>query len=178
MNSLYTNVVKTRPLVTLSQLFLAMVFCFFSAFVFAVQIQENATGFCSTVGNVESAYSGYTGAGYINTDDSGAAGIEYRVSVPSAGSYNITFRFSAADATGMKMRINGGSSFSFPFHNTSSYSDWDTTTSSVTLASGDNTIWLQNTGSSPRPLIDYMEVDGGASAVYCGYTTSSSSFNG
>lgn len=139
----------------------------FSQSIQALQIQENESGYCSADGVVETSSTGYTGTGYLNLDNAGSAGVTYNVEVPNSGNYTITFRHAGDGSTGMKMRVNGGSSFSFSLTRTASYSDWTTTSQSVALTAGTNTIFYQNSGDSARPYIDYMEIDGGVTAVNC-----------
>jgi Pectate lyase len=140
----------------------------------AVVVEENTLGFCGAEGVLQSIYSGYTGEGYIDIANQGGAGIDYQISVPSQGSYTLTFRYAALESTGMSVRVNG-SSGSFPFSRTSSWSDWQEASRNYTLKAGVNTVRVQNTGSSARPNIDSLTVSGDAEAVFCGYGGSSSS---
>ncbi len=137
---------------------------------YALQIQENETGFCGVdAGSVISTTNaGYTGAGYIDLENAANEGVDYKVNAASAGSYNMTVRHAGNNSSGIHLIINGVSSGQ-TLPTTANYSTWTSTVIVITLAAGINTVRIQASGNSARPNIDYVEFSGSTSAVYCGF---------
>lgn len=154
---------------------MALALFFISPFVSAaVTIQENNTGFCSYDGVISTANSGYTGAGYVDINNSGGQGISYQISAPTSGIYSVTFRYANVGSTSAGLVINGSSgSLSFP--RTASLSTWTMVTKNITLVAGVNSIRLRATGSQEIANIDSLTVGGSAVASPCGAASSSSS---
>ncbi|HSC69439.1 MAG TPA: carbohydrate-binding protein [Cellvibrio sp.] len=139
----------------------------------ATSIQEYETGFCSYDGIIATANGGYTGAGYVDINNSGGQGINYQVNAPASGSYAVTFRYANIGSTSAGLTVNGSSgSLSFP--RTASLSTWSTVTKNITLAAGINHIRLRATGSQEMANIDSLSVSGNATAGDCGGAASSS----
>ncbi|MET0355221.1 MAG: carbohydrate-binding protein [Cellvibrio sp.] len=138
----------------------------------AVTIQENDSGFCSYDGVISAANSGYTGAGYVDINNSGGQGISYQISAPTSGSYAITFRYANIGSTSAGLTVNGSSgSLSFP--RTASLSTWSTVTKNINLNAGVNQLRLRATGSQEIANIDSLSVGGNAVASNCAGTGSS-----
>jgi len=139
----------------------------------AVTIQENDPGFCSYDGVISTANSGYTGAGYVDINNSGGQGINYQISVPASGSYALSFRYANVGSTSAGLTINGSSgSLSLP--RTASLSTWSTATKNINLTAGVNQLRLRATGSQEIANIDSLTVSGNAVASNCGGAASSS----
>lgn len=143
----------------------------------AVTIQEDEPGFCSYDGIISSANSGYTGAGYVDINNSGGMGINYQIQAPASGTYTLTIRYANIGSTSAGLTVNGSSgSLSFP--RTASLSSWSTVTKNVSLVSGTNQLRLRATGSQEIANIDSLSVSGTALAGLCtGATSSSSQFS-
>ncbi|MDF3014574.1 MAG: pel1B, partial [Cellvibrio sp.] len=140
----------------------------------AVTIQENDPGFCGYDGVISSANSGYTGAGYVDINNSGGQGINYQLSVPASGSYPVSFRYANVGSTSAGLTVNGSSgSLSFP--RTASLATWTTVTKNINLTAGINHIRLRATGSQEIANIDSLTVGGAATASLCGGASSNSS---
>lgn len=140
----------------------------------AVTIQENEPGFCSYDGIISSANSGYTGAGYVDINNSGGMGINYQIQAPASGTYTLTIRYANIGSTSAGLTVNGSSgSLSFP--RTASLSSWSTVTKNVSLVSGTNQLRLRATGSQEIANIDSLSVSGSAIAGICAGGVSSSS---
>jgi pectate lyase len=139
----------------------------------AVTIQENDPGFCSYDGVISSANAGYTGAGYVDINNSGGQGISYQISVPASGSYAVTFRYANLGSTSAGLTVNGSSgSLSFP--RTASLASWSTVTKNINFTAGVNQLRLRATGSQEIANIDSLTVSGNAVTAQCGASTSSS----
>lgn len=138
----------------------------------AVTIQENDPGFCSYDGIISTANSGYTGAGYVDINNSGGQGINYQINVPASGSYSVSFRYANVGSTSAGLTVNGSSgSLSFP--RTASLSTWSTVTKNINLMAGANQLRLRATGSQEIANIDSLTVGGNAVAGICGTAASS-----
>src|SRR5690606_40962008 len=60
-----------------------------------VVLQESELGQCEVDGVVESAHSGFTGTGYLNTDNVAGASIEWAVDIGEAGIYSLEFAYAS-----------------------------------------------------------------------------------
>jgi hypothetical protein len=130
-------------------------------------IQENTTGFCSVDGSIKTDNPGYTGAGYADTTNASGKGVNWRISVPSNGTYTLTWRFdngSTSDRTA-KLLIDGStvvSNISFP--GTGVWSDWRSVSVNVDLTAGsEKNIRLEATSTGGLANIDYITVGGSCS---------------
>jgi RHS repeat-associated protein len=111
------------------------------------------------------AASGYSGTGYrCNTSPSNGQYVNFStVSVPSAGLYQVSFRYSApSGAANRQLYLDynvEGTAVAFPA--TSTASDWRTVTMTVPLAAGTNSVklWFESSdGSSGDLNIDALDV--------------------
>jgi hypothetical protein len=125
-------------------------------------IQENTTGFCSYDGIIASAFTGYTGSGYVKTMEDIGYGINWKISVPSSGTYTLRWRHSHGTGDRTARLLVGGSevvpSISFP--GTGDGSIWSQVSVDVSLTAGTKTIRLESTNDMGLSNIDYMMVTG------------------
>jgi hypothetical protein len=134
----------------------------------AVTIQESTTGFCSVDGTIDNNNAGFTGAGFCNTTNATGSGINWSISVPTAGTYTISWRYSNGGGSDRpaSLLINGStvaSSISFPA--TTDFTTWTTAQTIVSLNAGTSTIRLQATGASGLANIDNINVQGAAAVT-------------
>ena len=127
-------------------------------------IQENTTGFCSVDGSILATYSGYTGTGYADTSNISGVGINWKINIPSDGTYTFAWRFANGSSSDRPARLLVGgseavSSISFP--PTGSYSTWSLVAVNYYLTAGTYSIRLEATGSSGLANIDYLMATGG-----------------
>ena len=130
-------------------------------------IQENEAGFVAVVpGTIDSNHTGYTGSGFANTENAVGAYIEWAVSVPQEGVYELQWRFangttSDRSATVTVNDVTAVSNVSFAGQGTN---NWDTWVLSpvvrVTLVPGTNQIRLIAKTSGGLANIDWMSVTG------------------
>lgn len=110
--------------------------------------------------HLETQHAGYTGNGYVNTDNVAGSYVEWRVTVPAAIPATLGFRYALDSGTrNATLRVNGavvGSSLSFA--STGSWSNWGVTTANVTLAPQTNIIRLTCTSSTGCPNLDRLDV--------------------
>ncbi|MGL1955798.1 MAG: DUF5010 C-terminal domain-containing protein [Colwellia sp.] len=124
--------------------------------------EENANGFCLVDGAVESDHSGYTGSGYANTDNEAGKGVDYAISVPSAGSYTLAVRYANGSSDRpAAILVNDVLVGSIAMAGTGAWASYTTDSEvTVSLVSGLNFIRLQATGSSGLGNVDSLTVTG------------------
>jgi pectate lyase len=128
-------------------------------------LQENATGFCGVDGIVDlGKHAGFTGAGFLDTANEIGAGIDWKISLASAGPYTFTWRFAnGSTSRTARLLINGieeVSSIDFPA--TGAWESWSTVSVPVLLDAGLKTIRLEALSSEGCANIDYLQVSGPA----------------
>ena len=134
-----------------------------------VVIEEGETGHCDVDGIVEATHAGFTGTGYLNTDNLVGAGIEWALEVGEAGTYTLEIAYAnepAEDRPG-DVVVNGeavASDVSFP--STTSWTTWSTTELEVTLAAGENRIVLLAAQATGLANIDSLKVTGAAVGAF------------
>ena len=129
-----------------------------------VVIEEGELGQCSVDGVVESTNGGFTGAGYLNSDNVAGAGIEWAVAIGEAGTYALEFAYANASGDRPAEVIVNGSSVpvAVPFAATGDWTTWATVSVDVTLDVGEHRIVLQATGADGLANIDRLTVTGAA----------------
>lgn len=135
------------------------------AFTTAVTIEEGELGQCDVDGIVETTHGGYTGTGYLNSDNSLGAGIEWAVNVGQAGTYTLEMAYSnepAGDRPGDVLVSDAVVAAGVSFPSTSSWATWATSTVDVTLPAGQSRIFLRATSASGLANIDSLTVTGAA----------------
>jgi uncharacterized repeat protein (TIGR02543 family) len=139
-----------------------------------IRIEDDATtaqGLCSYDGAI-SSNSGAANGRVINLSNSTGKGVTWKVSAPAAGSYKLTWRYvnsSSSNTYTMALIVNGTTVNSAQsFAKTSSSITFATSTATVSLNAGGNTIRLESVTSTATADIDYIEVTGnGAAAADC-----------
>jgi hypothetical protein len=105
----------------------------------------------------ETANAGYTGTGYVNTDDVLGASATWAVNSQTAQAVSLDIRYAHNTATGrpMSLSVNGTVQVAnIPFPATGSPSTWVTTTVQISLAAGANTIKMVSLAAIGSPYID------------------------
>ncbi|MFT3824426.1 MAG: carbohydrate-binding protein [Chitinophagaceae bacterium] len=137
----------------------------------SITIQESTTGFCSVDGTIDNNNAGFTGTGFANANNAVNSSVNWSVNAPSASSYTLTWRYSNGGGSDRPARllVNGStvaSSISFPA--TTDWTTWTTVATTVSLASGNNTIRIEATTANGPANIDYLSVQGNnPTAVSC-----------
>lgn len=131
-----------------------------------IRIEDNATastGLCLYEGSV-SSNSGANNGKVINLTNSAGKGVNWRVNVPSAGSYTLNWRYtngSTSNTYSMKFILNGAVvNAALPFPKTGGSSVFSNTTVTVTLNAGNNDIRLESIASNATADIDWIEITG------------------
>jgi lysophospholipase L1-like esterase len=127
-------------------------------------------------GDAASSYSGYSGTGYADMTGTSGSYVEFTVNATAAGSASLKIYY--ANGTGSSVNYNvtvngSGSSKSF---SSGSWTTWSSTSRSVTLVSGSNTIRITATAATTDGVnFDRIEVTGSVGTASSSTVTSSSS---
>lgn len=110
-------------------------------------------------GVVESNHAGFTGAGFVNTDNVTGSSVQWSVSV-AAGSTQLVFRFANGTATArpMTIAIDGTVASTPSFGATGAWTTWQTTTVTTTLSAGNHTVKATATTANGGPNLDSLTV--------------------
>lgn len=136
-----------------------------------ITIEENQTGLCSYDGDeIENEHTGFSGDGYINTENSSGAGIDYSIEILAAGTYTFTWQYAnGSSERSCRLLVDDtevDSDIDFPA--TSGWDDWSQVSTQITLTTGIKDVRLEATQSGGCANIDYMHVAGpGIEATAC-----------
>ena len=114
-------------------------------------------------GVVESNWPGFTGTGFVNTDNVIGSYVQCGVTVAEAGNYALTFRYANGTTTNrpMALTVNGASAGSMNFPGTGAWSTWQNATATASLSQGTNTVRVTATTSNGGPNLDRLSVSQG-----------------
>jgi CubicO group peptidase (beta-lactamase class C family) len=109
---------------------------------------------------LETLHSGYTGNGYVNTDNVAGSYVEWRVTVPAGISATLGIRYALESGTrSAALRVNGALvSSSLSFASTGAWNSWGLKTANVSLSPNTNVIRLTCTSSMGCPNLDRLDV--------------------
>jgi lysophospholipase L1-like esterase len=137
-------------------------------------IEENAAGFCGVEGTIDSNHTGFRGVGFANADNADGKGIDYAITVPASGNYQVKFRFAnGSTARPANLLVNGGSPVNIAFSGTGAFTTWaDTASVNVFLNEGNNLLRLQAASAAGLANIDSLVIGGNRpTAGTCGNNT-------
>ncbi len=113
---------------------------------------------------VETEHDGYTGTGYVNTENNAGEWCEITVNVAGSGEYDMTLRYANGSSDRpVEVSVDGDvaiSSLSMP--GTGDWKTWDSVEFSPYLESNNNTIRFTALGSSGTANLDKLVVEGKA----------------
>lgn len=108
------------------------------------------------------SHTGYSGSGFVDMSDypDGRGGfVDWLVTVPSTGSYNLRFRYGLSGLSrGMHLKVNNVSIGDYNFQSVGSWDSWGTLDIPVTLQKGNNAISLIANGSLGGPNMDRLDI--------------------
>ncbi len=121
---------------------------------------EAETGTLSAGGTFDSNHTGFTGTGFANTANAVGAYLDIPVTVASAGTKTLTFRYSdgTTAARPATISVNGTSHGTLNFPVTADWDTWATASISVPLTAGTNTIRVTATTAGGDANIDSVTV--------------------
>lgn len=152
-------------------------------------MEENALGFCAVDGSIDSNHAGFTGSGFVNTDNAVGTAVEWKVTAAASDTYALQWRYAHDGETDDRpgsLLVNGAVVNNVSFPASGSWTSWvQSSLVYVTLNSGANTIRLISTTSNGLGNIDRMAIIGdNLSATSCDdvvnpvFTLSTSANNG
>jgi glucose/arabinose dehydrogenase len=129
----------------------------------AVYEAEQAT---ITHGVVESNHAGFTGTGFVNSDNAVGASVEFTVTPATAGTMSLVLRYANGTTTSRPatVTVNGTVRATPQFPGTGSWTTWRTETVSAPLAAGANTVLVTATTANGLGNLDSLAEDDGTSA--------------
>ena len=151
-------------------------FCKKFSLATSLTIQENATGFCSLNGTIDNNHTGFTGSGFLNTDNVTGAGISWSVNIPLTGTYTLKWRYASISSRPANLKVNETTVASnIAFASSDAWTNWiETGNTSVTLTAGTRVIRLEAAGPSGLGNIDNITITGiSPTAASCTGTQSS-----
>lgn len=114
-------------------------------------------------GSVDSNNEGFTGTGFVNTDNNAGEWWEGSVNVATTGTYNVRFRYANGSTDRpMSLDVNSTeqiSNLSFP--NTGTWTTWGYAQFSLNLNAGSNTLRFTALGGSGAANLDRIDVCSG-----------------
>ena len=127
-------------------------------------IQENDRGFCSFSGTIDTNHLGYTGDGFLNTENDTLVGVTYRITSGS-GLCTFNIRYSNASNTISERPVNiyvndvlAISNLSLPV--TPDWDTWSNVETSFNLIEGENRIRLESVTAEGLANIDFISITG------------------
>jgi carbohydrate binding protein with CBM35 domain len=119
---------------------------------------ENAT---ISRGVVEANHGGFSGAGFVNGDNVAGSFVEWTVTAAVTGNATLAIRYANGTGTNrpMDISVNGSVvSAGRAFTGTGSWDTWATSTLTVPLVAGSNTIRTTATTANGGPNLDYIDL--------------------
>ena len=122
---------------------------------------ETSPAVCS--GTIDSNHQGFTGSGFCNGTNATSGYAQFTVNATAAGTATVGVRFANGTTTARPANVvvNGTTVQTPSFAGTGAWTSWATTTMSVPVNAGSNTIRLNPTTAAGLPNIDYLDVEVG-----------------
>jgi rhamnogalacturonan endolyase len=121
------------------------------------QEDENFCDFISG-GAVESNHSGFTGVGFINTDNLLGNGAYWAVEFPEKGSYLFTWRYASSSDRPAELKLNDTLATIVEFRSTGEWTSWEEISVLAEADIGLTKVSLAAIQESGLPNIDYMSI--------------------
>jgi lysophospholipase L1-like esterase len=120
---------------------------------------ETAPTVCT--GTIDSNHAGYSGTGFCNGDNAVGAGVQFSVTASAAGAATLAVRFANGTTTDRPadVLVNGTRVSTAAFGGTGAWTTWSTSTLSVSLNAGSNTVRLSPTTAAGLPNVDYLDAE-------------------
>ncbi|PUA28423.1 MAG: hypothetical protein B0W54_18410 [Cellvibrio sp. 79] len=124
--------------------------------------EESAVGFCSTASVIDTKHTGYTGTGFVDSDNAVGASITWSVSAASAKTYTAQIRFGNGGTAARRATIvvNDTQIKTLDFPTNSNWTQWQTVNVDVPLKAGTNSIKLVAETADGLANIDNLRVTG------------------
>jgi pectinesterase len=142
--------------------------------------EESAVGFCSNSGVIDTKHTGYTGTGFIDTENAVGASIVWSLSAASAKTYTAQIRFGngGAGARRATVVVNDVQIKTLDFPTNSNWTQWQTVNVDVPLKVGTNSVKLVSETADGLANIDNISVTGnGITPAACPTTVTGNDCN-
>lgn len=125
-------------------------------------VEEGAVGFCGNSGVIDTKHSGYTGIGFVDTENVIGASITWSISAASTKTYAAKIRFGngSSAARNANLIVNGNQIKTLEFPANSNWAQWQTVSFDLPLNAGTNSIKLVATTANGLANIDSISVTG------------------
>ncbi len=136
--------------------------------------EESAVGFCNNSGVIDTKHTGYTGTGFIDSENAIGASITWSVTAASAKTYAAQIRFGngGAGARRATVVVNDVQIKTLDFPTNSVWTQWQTASVDIPLKAGTNSIKLVAETADGLANIDNLKVTGnGITPAACPTTT-------
>ncbi len=136
--------------------------------------EESAVGFCNNSGVIDTKHTGYTGTGFIDSENAIGASITWSVTAASAKTYAAQIRFGngGAGARRATVAVNDVQIKTLDFPTNSVWTQWQTASVDIPLKAGTNSIKLVAETADGLANIDNLKVTGnGITPAACPTTT-------
>lgn len=117
-------------------------------------------------GTIDTNWAGYSGSGFCNGNNAAGAYAQFTVTAATSGTATVGVRFANGTTTTRPatLIVNGSGVQTLPFEDTGAWSTWATSTVTVPVNTGSNTIRLDPTTAAGLPNVDYLDVETGAAS--------------
>ncbi len=121
---------------------------------------EEADGFCSVDGSVDSNHTGFSGSGFLNTNNEAGAAVSYSINAEYAHSALLDIRYASTSDRPANIEVNGAVVGTAYLTATGAWTSWTTESATLPLQAGENTIRLVAQTSGGLPNIDSLTAAG------------------
>jgi hypothetical protein len=114
-----------------------------------------------TRGTVATRHAGFSGTGYVDTDEAAGPAVQWTVHAPYAATASLTIGYANGTMTNrpMDITVNGALvANDLAFLNTLEWHEWETRTLVVPLRAGPNTVRAVAVGAGGTPNLDFLDV--------------------
>lgn len=142
--------------------------------------EESALGFCGDASAIVTNHTGYTGTGFVDSENALDASVSWSISAASAKTYAVKIRFANGGTATRRASIlvNGSESQTVDFPSNSNWDLWQTVTINVPLNAGTNSVKAVAKTADGLPNIDNLIVTGnGIAPAACPVVPTSSDCN-
>ncbi|HTF94856.1 MAG TPA: pectinesterase family protein [Cellvibrio sp.] len=142
--------------------------------------EENAVGFCSYSGVIDNKHTGYTGTGFIDTENAVGASVVWSISAASAKTYTVKIRFGNGGTAARRATLlaNDTTVKTLDFPTNSNWTQWQTVNVDVSLKAGTNSLKLVAETADGLANIDSISVTGnGITPAACPTTPTTADCN-
>ncbi|TLM78209.1 pectate lyase [Microbulbifer harenosus] len=134
-------------------------------------VLQESDGFCGADGTIDNNHAGYSGSGFINTDNVTGAAASYSIDADYAHSALVDIRYASTTSRPAAIEVNGTVVANAYFNGSGAWTTWSNESVAVPLQAGNNRIRLVAQTAGGLPNIDSLTASGSRLVVgACGVT--------